>query len=77
MRFPFVSRKQYEELEERVRDLEKHFVTKRDAQGQPVETLADVPVGKRKELRMRRITNWPQQRRWLEQTDGGRLSANE
>jgi hypothetical protein len=63
------------ELGKRVLDLETHFVTKRDpATGAVTETLADVPIEKRKE--MKRVStagmSWPQRRRLLEETDGGR-----
>ncbi len=63
--------------EERLIDLEKHFVTKRDQQGTPTETLADVPVAQRDRLRTPRQAGMtPQQRRaWLEATDGGMRAA--
>ena len=32
------------DVEARILDLEKHFVTKRNAEGAPIETLADVPL---------------------------------
>lgn len=61
------------ELEARLQDLERHFVTKRDQAGAPIETLADVPPSKRGELRNpKRAGMSPQQYvRWLEATDGG------
>jgi hypothetical protein len=60
----------------RLLDLERHFVTKRDEEGMPTETLADVPVDKRKELKGRTAgMSWPQRKRWLEATDGGRRAA--
>jgi hypothetical protein len=59
--------------EERLKDVERHFVTKRDQQGVPTETLADVPVDKRDKLRgPRQAGLTPHQRRaYLEATDGG------
>jgi hypothetical protein len=69
----FISRKKLKELERRLLDIERHFVTKRDAHGAPTETLADVPVEKRKELKPSlRGLSWPQRRAVLEETDGGR-----
>lgn len=61
------------EHEARLRDLERHFVTKRDADGKPIETLADVPIADRKKhpLQMRGMT-MAQRKAWLEETDGGR-----
>jgi hypothetical protein len=65
-----------EEVDVRIRDLERHFVTKRDAEGNVTETLADVPVENRKDLKHSpRGMSWAQQRRWLEATDGGRRQA--
>lgn len=63
-----------DEYERRLLDLERHFVTKRDQQGQPIQTLADVPVKDRKEFKpsLRGMT-MQQRRQWLEETDGGRL----
>lgn len=63
------------ELEARIKDLERHFVTKRDENGQAVETLADVPVERRKEIKPRAGMSWDQKRRFLEATDGGRRLA--
>jgi hypothetical protein len=63
------------ELLRRVEDLERHFVTKRDpASGAVVETLADVPVEKREKLRRLSTAGmtWPQRKKLLEATDGGR-----
>jgi len=61
------------ELRSRITDIERHFVTKRDAAGAPVETLADVPYEQRKKKPVSlRGTTWAQKRQWLEQTDGGR-----
>jgi hypothetical protein len=52
------------DLADRLIDLERHFVTKRSLEGKPVETLADVPYAKRKELKQStKGMNWPQ-RRW-------------
>jgi len=73
----FISKKKLMELENRIKDLERHFVTKRDAHGAPTETLADVPVEKRKELRSSlRGLSWPQKKAILEETDGGRRMTN-
>ena len=74
-----ISRRRYDakivEFERRLSDLERHFVTRRDANGEPVETLADVPVDKRDELKRRvpRGMTWQQRKAWLEETDGGRF----
>lgn len=55
------------DLSERILDLERHFVTKRDAEGKAVETLADVPYAKRKEIKQKTSgMNWPQRRAMLE-----------
>lgn len=63
-----------DKLEARMLDIERHFVTRRDDQGQPVETLADVPIEQRKERQTKmRGMSMDQRRRWLEETDGGRL----
>jgi hypothetical protein len=58
----------------RLHDLERHFVTKRNAEGKPVETLADVPLEERKERQQMRTRgmSWQQKKAWLEATDGGR-----
>lgn len=69
----FISKKELDGLKQRILDLERHFVTKRDAHGAPTETLADVPVEKRKDLRPSlRGLSWPQKKAILEETDGGR-----
>jgi hypothetical protein len=69
-----------QELEARIQDMERHFVTKRDpSTGKPVETLADVPIKKR-EKRDPKLSfaqslkgmTWQQRRKVLEETDGGR-----
>lgn len=69
----------FDEQERRLFDLERHFVTKRDEKGQPIQTLADVPVKDRKELKtptsMRGMT-MQQRLAWLEKTDGGRRLPN-
>jgi hypothetical protein len=59
--------------QERIKDLERHFVTKYTTEGAVAETLADVPVEKRKELKSGRTAgmSWPQRQKWLEATDGG------
>lgn len=56
----------------RLKDIERHFVVKRDELGKPVQTLADVPVKDRKELLKPSLAgmSWPQRRAILEQTDG-------
>ena len=61
--------------ESRLKDLERHFVTKRDASGTPTETLADVPLEQRKPRQHNLAgASWDQRRAWLEKTDGGRLA---
>ena len=63
------------ELLMRIEDLERHFVTKRDPQsGAVTETLADVPIEKRKKLKggQLRGLSWQQRRAVLEATDGFR-----
>lgn len=65
----------FKELEARIKDLEEHFVTKRDAHGNPTQTLADVPVEQRAEMRKKLSTrgmSWPQKQKILEMTEGGR-----
>ena len=57
--------------EGRLKDLERHFVTKRAPDGQPTETLADVPLKDRKDPHMRGLSV-QQLRHRLEATDGGR-----
>jgi hypothetical protein len=56
----------------RLKDIERHFVTKRDREGAPIETLAVVPIDKRKELKPPRQAgmSWHQRRAFLEATDG-------
>lgn len=74
-----------ETLEDRLTDLERHFVTKRNEKGEVIETLADVPIADRKERRKKLSGMSMKQRlRWLEQTDGGtrvphvqRMDANQ
>jgi hypothetical protein len=78
MKLPFISRKEYDEkvadLEGRIADLERHFVTKRNAEGGVIETLADVPLAKRSEKKKASLKGltWPQKKRLLEISDGGR-----
>jgi hypothetical protein len=62
-----------QDYDARIRDLEKHFVTKRDGQGKPVETLADVPINERSKLKQPTGMTWSQRKAWLERTEGGRL----
>lgn len=58
--------------ETRLKDLERHFVTRYDREGLPMETLADVPPDKRKEIKPRTAgLSWPQRRAYYEATDGG------
>jgi hypothetical protein len=78
MKMPVITRAEYDakiaELEARLVDLERHFVTKRSESGEVVETLADVPVHKRskeKQLSTRGMS-WAQRKAILEATDGGR-----
>lgn len=63
------------ELDERLKTVEAHFVTKRDEHGRVTETLADVPLEQRKELKTPRMAGMSMAMRlaWLEKTDGGRL----
>lgn len=63
--------------DERLKDVERHFVTKRAKDGTPTETLADVPVDKRDKLRVPKTAgmSWAQRRAYLEATDGGTRAA--
>lgn len=62
--------------EGRLLDVERHFVTKRDAQGDIVETLADVPLAKRREIKPKtKGMSWPQRKAYLEATDGERRAV--
>ena len=62
----------FPDLEARLIDIERHFVTRRDAKGMVTETLADVPVAERIRRRTGMRGMSVQQRlRWLEVTDGG------
>lgn len=64
----------FDELNARILDLERHFVTRYNAEGKAVETLADVPLEQRKEREHKmRGMSMEQRRRWLEETDGGRV----
>lgn len=77
MNWPFITRKEHErqmeELDRRILDIERHFVTKRDATGVPTQTLADVPLAERKiHAVTQRGMTWPQRKNLLEATDGGR-----
>jgi hypothetical protein len=62
---------------ERIKDVERHFVTKRDKLGATTETLADVPLKDRDKLRGPRQAglSWSQRRAYLEATDGGNRAA--
>lgn len=59
--------------QQRLVDIERQFVTRYNETGDITETLADVPVEKRADLRKRKAAgmNWQQRKRWLEATDGG------
>ena len=65
--------------EGRLKDIERHFVLRRDQTGQPTQTLADVPLEKRKELQKPKRAGMSTQQyiRWLEATDGGRRAPVE
>jgi hypothetical protein len=72
-----LGKKDWDKLDARIKDMERQFVTKRNDEGQIVETLADVPIEARKERadlvsRKQRGMTWTQRRAWLEATDGGR-----
>ena len=78
-RVTFVSRARYEAdltiCDLRLKDLERHFVTRRNEKGEVTETLADVPLAERRAreaAKPHRVVSWPQRRAWLEATDGGR-----
>lgn len=61
------------DIEGRMQDVERHFVTRRDSSGAAIETLADVPLKDRKERQAKLGgMSWAQRRAWLEATDGGR-----
>lgn len=65
------------DVEARLIDLEKHFVTKRGPKGEVEETLADVPLAERSARRNRLAGMSMQQRlKWLERTDGGTRVPN-
>lgn len=72
---PWITKKKLAEIEDRIVDLERHFVTRRNEQGEAVQTLADVSVHDRKELKTKTLrgASWNQRKQWLEKTDGGRL----
>lgn len=56
--------------EGRLKDVERHFVTKRGTQGEALETLADVPLAERNfKPRMKGLTQM-QRKTLLEATDG-------
>lgn len=62
--------------EGRLKDVERHFVTKRDREGAPLETLADVPLAKRQEIKPRMAgMSWTQRKAYLEATDGESRAA--
>ena len=60
------------ELDGRLLTVERHFVTKRDDKGRALQTLDEVPLKERKDLKPPRGMSWPQYRRYMEETDGGR-----
>jgi hypothetical protein len=66
------------DIDARLLDLERHFVTRRDQTGKVTETLADVPLKERKERTMKMAgMSWAQRRAWLEATDGGRRAISQ
>ena len=73
---PWITKAKLADIEGRLKDLERHFVTKRDSGGVPIETLADVPLEERKKRKKRvpelRAMSMQQRLQWLEKTDGGR-----
>lgn len=67
----------FDEMNARILDLERHFVTRYNDEGKPIETLADVPLEQRKERETKmRGMSMAQRRAWLEATDGGRNLPN-
>lgn len=70
---PWITKAKLADIEGRLKDLERHFVTKRDSGGAPIETLADVPLEERKKVKpsLKGLT-WPQRQALLENTDGFR-----
>ncbi len=75
MKWPFITRKEHEakiaELETRLLDIEKHFVTKRDETGKVVETLADRAKRRMSATPPKGVTI-AQLCKWFSITDGGR-----
>jgi hypothetical protein len=71
---------QLERLNQRLVDLENHFVTRRDPQsGQPIETLAQRQAekdGRPMPAPMQRGRNWNQVRRLLEAEDAAGAARN-
>jgi hypothetical protein len=70
-------------LEQRLRDVERQFAVEYDDAGKVVKTLADVPPTERANVKVLKHPrnpmlgmSWPQRRRWLEATDGGRKINN-
>lgn len=60
----------------RMKDIERHFVTRRAADGSTIETLADIPMAERAERRLKmKGMSWPQRRQTLEQTEGGKFAV--
>lgn len=64
-------------IDGRLVDVERHFVTKRNTEGAPIQTLADVPLAKRNELKTVKTAgmSWQQRRAFLEATDGDTRGA--
>src|SRR5260221_250109 len=75
IRWPFITRKEHEamkaDLEQRLVDIERHFVTKRDDSGHVIETLADRQKRRQSAPPPKRLT-MQQLCKWLAITDGGR-----
>src|SRR5260370_166414 len=69
--WPFVSRKELNRLDLRLKDVERHFVTARAKDGTPAQTLADVPLEERKTLKapQQRGLTWQQRKALLEATN--------
>jgi len=90
MRWPFLTRNEHDDtvtillkrindLEHRLKDVERQFVTKYAENGAIAETLADVPINERQNIKVIKRPksptagmSWPQRREWLERTNGGK-----
>jgi hypothetical protein len=82
-RIALVEKALEKKYEARIRDLERQFATKYDDAGKVVETLADIPMDQRANVKViRKPRNpmagmtWQQQKNYLEATDGGRKVGN-